>query len=62
MIWIGPCVLRHWMPCGAAACREWEPVHQALSEAEQQIEGAAQQEMRRHAASRVQFNTLDADK
>ena len=41
---------------------EWEPVHQALSEAEQQIEEAAQQEMRRHAASRVQFNTLDADK
>lgn len=40
---------------------EWEPVHQALSEAEQQIEGAAQQEMRRHAASRVQFNTLDTD-
>ena len=21
MIWIGPCMLRHWMPCGAAACR-----------------------------------------
>ena len=38
-----------------------EPVHQALSEAEQQIEGAAQQKMRRHAASRVQFNTLDTD-
>lgn len=40
---------------------EWEPVYQALSEAEQQIEGAAQQEMRRHAASHVQFNTLDTD-
>ena len=39
-----------------------EELFSTLSEAEQQIEEAAQQEMRRHAASRVQFNTLDADK